>query len=53
VGSAGGHNDVAGGEIPLGIFADYTTDDKQLLEIVDRVVTARLFSELDLPDTGD
>jgi nanoRNase/pAp phosphatase (c-di-AMP/oligoRNAs hydrolase) len=54
VGSAGGHNDVAGGEIPLGIFADYTTDDDQLLAIVDRVVTARLFSELDLPDdAGD
>jgi len=53
VGSAGGHNDVAGGEIPLGIFADYTTDDDQLLGIVDRVVTARLFSELDLPEAGD
>ncbi len=50
VGSGGGHHDVAGGEIPLGIFADYTTDDDQLLTIVERVITGRLFSELDLTD---
>ncbi len=50
VGSAGGHYDVAGGEIPLGIFADYTTDDDQLLEIVERIVTDRLFSELEIVD---
>ena len=50
VGSAGGHHDVAGGEIPLGIFADYTTDDEQLLNIVEQVITGRLFSELDLTD---
>lgn len=47
VGSAGGHYDVAGGEIPLGIFADYTSDDAQLLEIVERVITARLVASLD------
>jgi len=50
VGSAGGHHDVAGGEIPLGIFADYTTDDRQLIDIVDRVITARLFAELNLDE---
>ena len=50
VGSGGGHHDVAGGEIPLGIFADYTSDDMGLLEIVDQVITARLFSELNLSD---
>jgi nanoRNase/pAp phosphatase (c-di-AMP/oligoRNAs hydrolase) len=54
VGSAGGHHDVAGGEIPLGLFADYTTDDEQLLEIVDRVITARLLAAFDLTDgAGD
>ncbi|KTG30449.1 DHH family phosphoesterase [Haloferax profundi] len=46
VGSAGGHHDVAGGEIPLGIFADYRSDDETLLDIVEQVVTARLFAEL-------
>lgn len=50
VGSAGGHHDVAGGEIPLGIFADYTADEQQLIEIVERVVTDRLRSGLDLDD---
>ena len=50
VGTAGGHYDMAGGEIPLGIFADGATDDDQLLAIVDRVVTARLVAELKLTD---
>ena len=50
VGSAGGHYDVAGGEIPLGIFADYTSDDRGLLEIVERVITARLVAGLELAD---
>jgi nanoRNase/pAp phosphatase (c-di-AMP/oligoRNAs hydrolase) len=48
VGSAGGHYDVAGGEIPLGIFADFASDDEQLLEIVERVITARLVRGFDL-----
>ncbi|ERH08970.1 MAG: exopolyphosphatase-related protein [halophilic archaeon J07HX64] len=52
VGSAGGHYDVAGGEIPLGIFADYESDSLQLLDIVEQVVTARLVAELDLDDGG-
>ena len=50
VGSGGGHHDVAGGEIPLGIFADYTSDDTGLLDIVDQVITARLLSGLNLSD---
>jgi nanoRNase/pAp phosphatase (c-di-AMP/oligoRNAs hydrolase) len=50
VGSAGGHYDVAGGEIPLGIFADSTSDEASLLDIVERVVTARLAAELGLDD---
>jgi nanoRNase/pAp phosphatase (c-di-AMP/oligoRNAs hydrolase) len=50
VGSGGGHHDMAGGEIPLGIFADYTSDDTQLLEMVEQIVTARLFAELNLSE---
>jgi nanoRNase/pAp phosphatase (c-di-AMP/oligoRNAs hydrolase) len=44
VGSAGGHREMAGGEIPLGIFAGYAAgdDDPALIDIVERVVTARL-----------
>jgi nanoRNase/pAp phosphatase (c-di-AMP/oligoRNAs hydrolase) len=50
VGSAGGHYDVAGGEIPLGLFADFTSDSDQLLEITERVITARLLAGLDLTE---
>jgi len=53
VGSAGGHHDVAGGEIPLGIFADFTNDDEGFLDIVEQVITARIFDELDLADDSD
>lgn len=48
VGSAGGHQEMAGGEIPLGIFADYEDDDTDLVDIVERVVTRRLFSVLNI-----
>jgi len=50
VGSAGGHREMAGGEIPLGIFSDYTTDDAQLVGIVEQVVYGRLFSALNIQD---
>ncbi len=53
VGSGGGHHDAAGGEIPLGLFADYTTDDAQLLDIIEQVITARLVAELNLSDETD
>ena len=50
VGSAGGHHNMAGGEIPLGIFADYTADDAQLLAIVKQVISARLVAALNLAE---
>jgi nanoRNase/pAp phosphatase (c-di-AMP/oligoRNAs hydrolase) len=50
VGSAGGHHDVAGGEIPLGIVADFTSDDAQLLDILEEIITARLVAELNLSE---
>jgi nanoRNase/pAp phosphatase (c-di-AMP/oligoRNAs hydrolase) len=53
VGSAGGHHDVAGGEIPLGIIGDYTTDDEGLIEILDQIITARLVAELNLSDESE
>ncbi|MEF8855895.1 MAG: bifunctional oligoribonuclease/PAP phosphatase NrnA [Haloplanus sp.] len=48
VGSAGGHREMGGGEIPLGIFADYELDDEMFLGIVERVVTRRLGAALGL-----
>lgn len=53
VGSGGGHHDVAGGEIPLGIFADFTSHDDQLLKIVEQIITARLVAELNLSDAAE
>jgi nanoRNase/pAp phosphatase (c-di-AMP/oligoRNAs hydrolase) len=50
VGSAGGHREMAGGEIELGIVADYSDDDGRLLDILEQVVTARLVAELNLSD---
>ncbi|KYH23756.1 DHHA1 domain protein [Halalkalicoccus paucihalophilus] len=52
VGSADGHHDSAGGEIPLGIFADYTADSEQLLDIVEPVITERLIVKLGLADSS-
>ena len=53
VGSAGGHREMAGGEIPLGIFADYTADDGQFIDIVGRIITARLVDGLNLSEETD
>ena len=50
VGSAGGHREMAGGEIPLGLFADYTNDDDQLTAIVEQIITSRLVAELNLAE---
>ena len=50
VGSGGGHHDVAGGEIPLGIVADFTSDDAQLLDMLEQIITARLVAELNLSE---
>jgi nanoRNase/pAp phosphatase (c-di-AMP/oligoRNAs hydrolase) len=53
VGSGGGHHDVAGGELPLGIFADYASDDRQLLDILNEIITDRLVSELNLSEQSE
>lgn len=53
VGTGGGHQEMGGGEIPLGIFADYTDDDEVLLAIVEQVVTARLVAGLNLTVEDD
>jgi nanoRNase/pAp phosphatase (c-di-AMP/oligoRNAs hydrolase) len=48
VGSAGGHREMGGGEIPLGIFADYRNHDECFVDIVEDVVTDRLTESLKL-----
>jgi hypothetical protein len=44
---------MAGGEIPLGIFAEYTDDDANLTDIVERLVTRRLVDGLGLSRRRD
>jgi nanoRNase/pAp phosphatase (c-di-AMP/oligoRNAs hydrolase) len=53
VGSAGGHQQMAGGTIELGIFSGYTTDDEQLIRIIDQVITARLRKALNIEGALD
>jgi nanoRNase/pAp phosphatase (c-di-AMP/oligoRNAs hydrolase) len=52
VGSAGGHREMAGAEVPLGIFADYEHDGK-LTAVVEEVVTGRLLSALHVATSED
>ncbi len=49
VGSAGGHREMAGGKIPLGLFADAAADER-LVEFVEGIVTDRLVSAMNLPE---
>jgi nanoRNase/pAp phosphatase (c-di-AMP/oligoRNAs hydrolase) len=48
VGSAGGHREMAGGKIPLGLFADAAADGR-LVEFVEGIVTDRLVDAMNLP----
>ncbi|WP_137284373.1 DHH family phosphoesterase [Halorussus salinisoli] len=52
VGSAGGHREMAGGQIPLGVFADLARSETgpEFVDIVARVVTNRLVTGLKLGD---
>jgi nanoRNase/pAp phosphatase (c-di-AMP/oligoRNAs hydrolase) len=54
VGSAGGHRVMAGGEVPLGIVADYAGGNgDDLVRIVERVVTDRLADVLHLAESRE
>ncbi|SEN26524.1 nanoRNase/pAp phosphatase, hydrolyzes c-di-AMP and oligoRNAs [Halorientalis persicus] len=48
VGQVGGHSDMAGGQIPLGLFADHGDDDPDLLAFADRRVRGRFFDAMHL-----
>lgn len=52
LGSVGGHHDMAGGRINLGLFADDVDEDvDELLEFAGRRLTNRFFEALNLDDT--
>ncbi|MGZ4902796.1 MAG: DHH family phosphoesterase [Halobacteriota archaeon] len=45
IGSAGGHANAAGGQIPLGVFTG-VRDKKMLLSLVEEVVTRRFYAQI-------
>jgi nanoRNase/pAp phosphatase (c-di-AMP/oligoRNAs hydrolase) len=55
VGSAGGHREMAGGRIPVGLFADLTASgtDEELVDIVAGGVTDPLVTGLTLDESGE
>ncbi|WP_255169927.1 DHH family phosphoesterase [Natrononativus amylolyticus] len=55
IGSVGGHHDMAGGRIELGLFADEADgdDDEALLAFVSRRVSRRFFDVLNLDGRAD
>jgi nanoRNase/pAp phosphatase (c-di-AMP/oligoRNAs hydrolase) len=48
VGSAGGHDNMAGGQLPLGLFADRAADDEALVTFVAERVGGRFFDAMNL-----
>ncbi|SEQ05286.1 DHH family phosphoesterase [Natrinema salaciae] len=50
LGAVGGHHDMAGGRIELGLFADEGDDVEELLEFVGGRLTRRFFDALNLDD---
>ena len=53
LGATGGHHDMAGGRIALGLFGDEADDDEELLSFVSRRITRRFFETLNLNGDGD
>ncbi|AEH37136.1 DHH family phosphoesterase [Halopiger xanaduensis] len=52
LGAVGGHHDMAGGRIQLGLFADEAGDDEELLEFIGGRLTRRFFDALNLDGDG-
>jgi nanoRNase/pAp phosphatase (c-di-AMP/oligoRNAs hydrolase) len=47
IGSAGGHQDMAGGQLPVGLLGEVDTPDNIADDLIDRSVRKRLFGTLD------
>jgi len=48
VGSAGGHRDMAGAQVPLGVFSEMAENDEKMVELVSGTVKKRFFDEMNL-----
>ncbi len=49
IGSAGGHSDMAGAQLPLGILSEVDTEDESLDEVISEVVLHRFFEVMGYP----
>lgn len=47
VGSAGGHRDMAGGQVPLGLLGDITDSEEVAVELINQSITRKLFDALE------
>lgn len=53
VGSAGGHRDMAGAQVPLGVFSDMAESDEKMIELVSGTVKKRFFDAMNLGEDED
>ncbi|GAB7017440.1 DHH family phosphoesterase [Halostagnicola bangensis] len=53
LGTVGGHHDMAGGHIDLGLFADVAGDENELLEFASTRLEKRFFDALNLNGSGE
>ncbi|AHF99514.1 phosphoesterase [Halostagnicola larsenii XH-48] len=53
LGTVGGHHDMAGGRIDLGLFADVAGDENELLEFASTRLEKRFFDALNLNDKDE
>ncbi len=50
VGSGGGHQDMAGAQVPLGVFSEMAEADEKMIELVSGTVKRRFFDAMNLQE---
>jgi nanoRNase/pAp phosphatase (c-di-AMP/oligoRNAs hydrolase) len=53
VGSAGGHREMAGAQVPLGVFSEMAEGDDKMIELVSGTVKKRFFDAMNLGEEED
>jgi nanoRNase/pAp phosphatase (c-di-AMP/oligoRNAs hydrolase) len=53
VGSAGGHQNMAGAQVPLGVFSEMTETDEKMVELLSDTVRKRFFEAMNLSEEGE
>jgi len=50
VGSGGGHREMAGAQVPLGVFADMAESEERMIKLVNEMVKKRFFEAMNLEE---